>query len=173
MNVIFNSQFNCCPTIWMLHSRSLNNKINRLQERCLRMIYNDKQSNFEELLVRDNSVSIHHRNIQRLAIQMYMVTNAMSPNIMSEIFQLRESTHYHLRHTSQFMAHPIHGVYNGSESASYLGPEIPQLIPPPLSPPEIKVNESLAGFKETIEKWKPNDCPCRPCKVFISNVGFI
>ena len=49
----------------------------------------------------------------------------MSPNIMSEIFQLRESTHYHLRHTSQFMAHPIHGVYNGSESASYLGPEIP------------------------------------------------
>ena len=42
MNVIFNSQFNCCPTIWMLHSRSLNNKINRLQERCLRMIYNDK-----------------------------------------------------------------------------------------------------------------------------------
>ena len=77
----FNAQFNYCPTIWMFHSRSLNSKINRLHERYFRMIYNDKQSNFEELLVRE---SIHHRNIQRLAIQMYMVANGMSPDITSE-----------------------------------------------------------------------------------------
>ena len=50
------------------------------------MIYNDKH--FEELLIKDNSVSIHHRNIQRLAIQMCMVTVGMPP-VMSEIFQLR------------------------------------------------------------------------------------
>ena len=85
-NAFFNAQFNYCPTIWMFHSRSLNNKITRLHERCLKMIYNDKQSNFEEVLVRDNSVSTHHRNIQRLAFQMYMVANGMSPNITSEFF---------------------------------------------------------------------------------------
>ena len=83
----------------MFHSHSINNKINRLHERCLRMIYNDKQSNCEGLLVKDNSVFIHHRNIQCLASQMYMVAHGMSPDIMSEIFQLRENTHYHLRHT--------------------------------------------------------------------------
>ena len=49
----------------------LNNKINRLHERCLRMIYNDKISNFEELLTKDNSVSIHHSNIHALAIEIY------------------------------------------------------------------------------------------------------
>ena len=107
MNAFFNAQLNCCPTIWMFHSRSPNDKINRLHGRCLRMIYNDKQSNFEELLVKYNSVTIHHRNIQRLAIQMYMVANSMSPDIMSEIFQLKENTQYHLRHTSQLMAHQI------------------------------------------------------------------
>ena len=63
------------------------------------MIYNDKQSNFEELLVKDNSVSIHHPNIQHLAIPMYIVANGMSPD-MSTIFQLRQNTHYNLRHTS-------------------------------------------------------------------------
>ena len=78
----------------MFHSHSINNKTNRLHERCLRMIYNDKQSNCEGLLVKDNSVSIYHRNIQR-----YMVAHGMSPDIMSEIFRLRENTHYHLRHT--------------------------------------------------------------------------
>ena len=69
----------------------LTTKLNRLHERCLRMIYNDKQSNFEELLVRDNSVSIHHRDYQRIAIQLYMVVNGMSPDIMSEIFQVRKA----------------------------------------------------------------------------------
>ena len=71
MNAFFNVQFNDCLTIWMLHRRSLNNKINRLHQCCLRMIYNDKQ----ELLVKDNSLPIHHQNIQRLAIQMRMVAN--------------------------------------------------------------------------------------------------
>ena len=50
------------------------------------MIYNNKQSNFDELLVKDNSVTIHDRNIQCVAIQMYMVANGMSPDIMSEFF---------------------------------------------------------------------------------------
>ena len=42
INAFFNTQFNFCPTIWVFHSRSLNNKIYRLHERCLRIIYNDK-----------------------------------------------------------------------------------------------------------------------------------
>ena len=62
----------------MFHSRSLNGKTNRLR---LRMVYNDKQTNFEELLVRDNSVSLHYRNIQSLAAKMYMVATGMSPDI--------------------------------------------------------------------------------------------
>ena len=69
MNAFFKSQFNYCPTIWMFHNGSLNNKINRLHERCLRIIYNDKHSNFEKLLNKDNSVSIHHSNLHALAIK--------------------------------------------------------------------------------------------------------
>ena len=54
----------------MFHSRTLNSKINRLRERCSRIIYNDKFSNFEELLQKDNPVSIHYKNIHGLAIEM-------------------------------------------------------------------------------------------------------
>ena len=84
MNAFFKAQFNYCPIIWMFHSRCLNNKINRLHERCLRMIYNDKISNFEELLSKDNSVFIHHSNINALVIEMYKVPNDMSPDIMNK-----------------------------------------------------------------------------------------
>ena len=129
MTAFFKAQFNYCPAVWMFHSRSLNNKINRLHERCLRIIYNDKHSNFEELLVKDNSVSIHHNNIRALAIEIYKVTNGICPEIMNDIFMLRENTHYNLKGTSQFLADPIDSVFNGSELASYLGARIWEEIP--------------------------------------------
>ena len=70
MNTFFRSQFNCCSLIWMCYNCSLNHKINRLHERCLRIIYSDKKSSFDELLDNDESVSIHHQNIQKLGIEM-------------------------------------------------------------------------------------------------------
>ena len=168
MNAFFDSQFNYCPVIWMFHSRSLNNKINRLHERCLRIIYSDKNSSFEELLEKDNSVSIHHRNIHRLSIEMYKVVHGIAPEIMNDIFQLREEPHYNLRYTSQFNFPTIHSVNYGRESASYLGPKIWELIPS-----EIKNTNSLNSFKERIKTWKPSNCPCRICKTYISGLGFL
>ena len=64
MSAFFKSQFSYCPLSWMFHSRTLNNKINRLHERCLRIIYNDNTSSFTDLLEIDNSVSVYHRNMQ-------------------------------------------------------------------------------------------------------------
>ena len=115
MNAFFDSQFNYCPLIWMFHSRNLNKKIKRPHEHCLRVIYNDKTSSFEQLLESDNSVSIHHRNIQALALEMYKVTNGLSLEIMNEIFQIREESRYNLRYTSQFTIPPIHSGYSGRE----------------------------------------------------------
>ena len=69
INAFFESQFSYSPLVWMMiHSRKLNNKINRLHERCLRVTYNDVLASFEELLERDNSVPVHKRDIQCLAI---------------------------------------------------------------------------------------------------------
>ena len=52
----------------MFHSRTMNKKINRIHERALRLVYSDHVSSFHELLKRDQSFSVHHRNIQSLAI---------------------------------------------------------------------------------------------------------
>ena len=130
MNVFFNSQFNYSPVIWMFHSRVLNNKINRPHERCLRIVYNDKTSTFNEHLEKDNSVYIHYRNTQALVIETSKVANGMSPVIMNEIFQLREESRYNVRYTSNFVIPPIRSGYHGNESASYLEPKIWELIPP-------------------------------------------
>ena len=141
INAFFKAQFNYCPIICMFHSRSFNNKFNRLHERCLRIIYNNN-SDFEKLLNKDNSVSIHCNNIHALTIELHKIAN-MSPKTMSEVFKLIDTPCYNLRHTWQFSIDPIHSVYNGTESASYLGPKIWEQIPA-----EIKNKESLLGLKE-------------------------
>ena len=69
--------------LYECHSRANNSKINRLHERCLRIIYSDKHSLFEELLEKDGSVSIHQRNLQLLATEMYKVRKGLSPAIIT------------------------------------------------------------------------------------------
>ena len=75
-------QFGYCPLVWLFHSRSLNNKINYLHERALKITYGDTSSSFQDLLKQDNSVSIHHRDMQALATEMFKVKNNIAPEIM-------------------------------------------------------------------------------------------
>ena len=77
------------PLIWMCHSRRINNQINKLHERALRLVYNDKSSSFWELLERDNSVTIHERNIQVLLTEIFKVKSGAAPEIMTEIFKFK------------------------------------------------------------------------------------
>ena len=64
------SQFGYCPLIWMFHGRSLNNKINKLHGRALRLVYKNETLSFDELLDLEESFTIHHRNVQTLANEM-------------------------------------------------------------------------------------------------------
>ena len=95
-NSFFNAQFNYFPLVWMLHSRSNNNKMKHLHDRCLCNVYQDRQNSYENLLVKDGTVSMHHRNIQALAIEMYKIKNDLSTEILSNVFTQRTQNHYSL-----------------------------------------------------------------------------
>ena len=75
MNAFTLSQFSYFPLVWMFHSRKLNHRIYEIHERALRSVCNDHQCTFEELLEKDNSFTIHERNLQELAIEMFKVNN--------------------------------------------------------------------------------------------------
>ena len=102
-------------------------------------------SSYEELLTKDGSVSIHHRNIQALAAEFYKIKNGLSPKLFTEIFARETESHYNLRWCNDFRIPSIRTVYHGS--ISFLGPKIWYIIPG-----EIKQQTSLNSFKKSVKK---------------------
>ena len=101
IKAFFESYFRFCSLTWMFHSRKSNNKINLLHERALRMIYNDQISSFQELLDKDNSFTVHHFNIQSLAIEMFKVINNIAAIIIDDVLTAYHS--YNLRSKSKLL----------------------------------------------------------------------
>ena len=167
MKTFIESQFNYCPLIWMFHSRTLNTKINKLHERALRIVYKDDNLTFQQLLEKDNSVTIHEKNLQKLATEMYKVKHNLSPLPVRELFTQLDNIHY-VRNKGCWEMPKARTVNYGIETIRYRGPKVWVLLPS-----DIKESDSLSSFKVNIKKWKPQGCTCRLCKTYIHDLGFV
>ena len=67
-----------------------------MHEMFLTFVYSDKTSTFQELLDKDKSVSVYHKNIQVLAREIYKTVNGLAPTIMNSIFEIKD-IEYNLR----------------------------------------------------------------------------
>ena len=84
---------------------------NKLHDRCLRIAYNNNASTYEELLETGNSVSVHFRNVQTFAIELYKVVNGFSPDIIKDVFPLKENTFYNNRNKRRFYSRRIRTLF--------------------------------------------------------------
>ena len=117
----FESQFKYCLLTWMFYSRSANNRTNHLQESALREKYDDCDLNFDKLLEKDGSFTIHQYNIQTLCNELYKLYHNLSQTIFSELFARNKST-YNLRFKSDFVILQVSAAFKGFSSISYYGP---------------------------------------------------
>ena len=160
------SQFNYCPIVWMYCQRKSNNLINRIHERALRIAYNDYTSDFNHLLEKDDSVTIHHKNIQALAIEIYKTMNDLNPVFMKEIFSLKPHN-YPLRTQNLVYPNPRTVSY-GLESFGYKASQIWKNIPI-----EIQKSEDISAVKSYISKHYKDLCKCNLCRHYVANLGYI
>ena len=166
MNAFITSQFNYCPVTWMFCQRKSNNLINRIHERALRIAFNDYVSDFECLLRKDDSVTIHHRNIQALTIEIYKTMHEFNPAFMKDIFCFGKHD-YATR--NEYLSHPNpRTVRYGLESFGYKATQIWRHIPR-----NIQDNPDINAFKKYVSKNCRNLCKCNLCNQYITNLGYI
>ena len=113
--VFLTSQFSYCPLIWMFHSRRINSKTNSTHERALTVKYQDNMSTFQELLNKNNFLSIHHRNWQVLTTEKFKIHRVLSPEVLKGTF-LSKTSSQNLRRKNTFEIRQVHSVYYGTES---------------------------------------------------------
>ena len=139
MKSFFESQFGYFPLVWMFYSRGVNNK--------------------------DGSYSIHHRNIQSLAIELFKIKTNVSNDIIYDIFNTTEIK-YNLRSQTDFSGHCVNTNKFGINSLKFFATKVWEIVPF-----EIKNSDNVEVFKSKIRKWKPN-CSCY-LKTYIHNLGFV
>ena len=160
------SQFNYCPIIWMYCQRKSNNLINRIHERALRIAYNDYVSDFNTLLAKDDSVTIHERNIQALTLEIYKTINGLNPTFMTDIFQLKCSN-YPLRRQNFVYPNPKTVAY-GIDTFGFKGSKIWRSLPE-----KSRNAKDVKTFKRDIGTGFHNICNCNLCKRYIPNLGYV
>ena len=128
MNAFVVSQFSYCPFVWMFHDRSVNKKINKIHERALRIANKDSCSNFKELLTKANTVSIHHKNLQLLAIETFKTQRNLNPSFMNQVV-VEKDTPYALHSGRNILAPKPNTTGYGIKNARFLGAKIWQTMP--------------------------------------------
>ena len=123
---------------------------------------------FLQLLQKDNSVTIHQQNLQVLASEIFKAKNDLSPEIMKELYELKEPSYSLRSKWNYFVRGNVKTTHCGIQSIKYLEPKMWDLVPD-----QIKRCGSLTKFKHFIKSCLPSDCPCRLCKACIAQLGFI
>ena len=113
MKAFICSQFGYCPLVWIFHSRKINSRINSLHEHALRVFYRDYKATFPELLSTDKSVTIHQKNLQLLATEIFKTKNELNPKLMEEIFTFKD-VDYNLRNNTSLKIGNVKTVCYGT-----------------------------------------------------------
>ena len=131
----------------------------------MRLAYKDYTSSFDELLLKDNSFRIHHRKLQKLAIEIFKFKLGLAPEIIKNIFPIIKNP-YDLKKETKFKSRNVFTVRYGIETASFVAPRIWSSIPR-----SYKECSSVNDFKAKIKFWYPENCPCKLCKNYICQIG--
>ena len=114
---------------------------------------------------KNNSVSIHQRNLQLLLIEIYKTVNNLNPSFMAEVF-VTNVVPYILRGSTNLVLPKARTNLYGIDTVRFVGQKSWQSMPK-----EIKESQSLDIFKRNI-KAIPLDCSCKLCNSYILNLGF-
>ena len=141
----------------MFCGKTTNDEVNRVHKRALRVLLNDYDSSFEELLHRNEEVTIHKKNLQKLILEVYRYVTSGNPSFLWE-FLNKKVPPYTLRINSLLRLPNTRIKKYGTESLSFRGRIIWNQLPD-----KYKIAKSDEEFKMQIRSWRGVGYSCRIC----------
>ena len=152
------SNFNYCPVIWHFCGENNTRKMERIQERALRFIYDDYFSSYEQLLDKSSLPSLKLRRLRAMGIEVFKILNGKSPIYLQDLFVLKNST-YCFRRENTLNIPQVRTTTYGLHSFRYAGATIWNELPN-----EFRTASSLNQFKSLISNWNGDSCRCSSCR---------
>ena len=155
----FMANFNYCPLVWMFSSASSLKKIENLQKRAPRFLYNAYEISYEELLLKSDRGTMNVNRLRILCIKIYKTINNLNPEFMRDLFRLRETSRLIWEKYMLNLNITVHNqITFGSKSLRVFGPKVWNSLLY-----HIKSCGNLESFKMIIKHWKGTRCNCKVC----------
>ena len=149
---------NFFPLAWHFCNKTCTRKLEKIQERALRFIYEDYSASYEELLQRINLPSLHIRRMRLLAFETFKILHDLSPDCLSDLVKFKNQS-YNFRYTNVLQIPKVRTVSYGLNSFRYTSAILWNSLPA-----NIKEESNFSQFKNLIGTWNGTDCPCNICK---------
>ena len=151
------ANFNYCPLVWHHCSPENTRKIEKLQERGLRFVYNDTKSSYSELLIKSNKKLLYVERLKKLALFVYKCINEIGPSSVHDIFSNKPSS-YNLRDSHKAHQPKVKTTTFGLKSLQYSGSNLWNRIPS-----NLKECIDIKTFKNLLKTWSGPKCKCGSC----------
>ena len=152
LNSFVYSNFNYCPLVWHFCSSKSLYKIEKIQERALRLLHNDFASNYAELFKKSGRATMEIKRLRCLALEIFKVVNNLNPYYMKKVFSK----------TANLIHRPLDINFHQNDTTKYgrnsfrsLGPHIWNSLPS-----QIKKKKEYQKFKNYMNDWFGLKCKC-------------
>ena len=155
INTFIYSNFNYAPLAWHFSSRNSQKKIEKVQDRCLRLLFDDYSSSYENLLKKSGKPSMEVRRLRILALEIFKTLKSLNPEFMKEIF-----------HPSPYLTHKKNNILVQSRNTAKFGNNSLRVLGAHIwnsLPENIKSTTIFHKFKEFIQTWDGPKCKCYLC----------
>ena len=149
--------FNYCPLVWHFCGKTNTKKLERLQERALKFIFNDREYTYSELLQKANISELVVSRLRLIALEVYKIIHNQTPHYLSDMFTPNNNG-YSLRRSNNVTVPLVKTTRNGINSLRYQGSKIWNSLPH-----DIKVAMDQNMFKQLIKNWEGTKCNCNFC----------
>ena len=152
------SNFNYCPTVWHCCGIQNTKKLEKVQHRALKFIYEDYTSEYDTLLKKANLPTLELQRLCAIATEVFKAYNSISPQYVCDIFQ-KPKHNYSLRAKNTLFKTSNTSTKGGLHSFKHVGTTIWNSLPN-----ELRTTTDYSTFKKLINTWSGISCKCSFCK---------